>query len=940
MIASNFSEFDVGVHGGTLAGVSAALELKRRGHTVWLSTHRSYLGEDVCDPLRLMLPADLDTADPLLRRLFPEESAKSGFIRPMALKRELDRLLMEAEIPVFQDSAPGEIFVTDAGAVRGLSLCNRSGRRLLKCRVLVDASVQGDLLRLAAVPLTAPLDQVEVRRRVIGGETSEPEGWVEEGRVSVEDKEDILWAHRSAQALGGSSWGDWMDLEQRTRLLAHRPGQSYSADGIEAFTGERMQPGTDPVDAGAPELPLAACTALEQSLWVLGEAANLTPARRILLRRPDAAWQWGQTLAARLGDVLPAAAAGAGCHSLSKVNLPEGVTVSDLALPEGALPGGAEAVSRMEEYDVLVVGGGTGGAPAGLSAARSGAKTLLAEFLSGLGGVGTLGLIGKYWFGVREGFTAEVDEGVKTLTTRVYKDGAWDVEAKMQWYHREITRAGGQIWYKTMISGALREGNRVAGAVLCTPRGRVAVLARCTVDATGSAEVAAAAGARTVPVGDGHLAMQGTGLPPRNPGHHYDNSDYEFVDDSNAADHASAHVTAREKFKNAFDAGQLVDSRERRRIVGDLEVSPMDIRLARVFPDTICRARSNFDTHGFTVHPLFLIVTPGHDAVSAHIPLRALLPAGLESVLVTGLGLSAHRDAMPVIRMQADVQNQGYAAGIIAAMAKGGRIRDLEIADIQKPLVEKGILTPGLLRAPDSFPLPDDEVERALRDSVENPDLLDRIFTLPAGARVERLRRAYAEAADLKTKRHFAFVLGVLGDASGVKELADEVAESVWDEGWDYRGMGQFGASMSPLDARIIALGRCRLPHVLPVLVEKADTLPAEAAFSHYRALSEAFATLGDAGAVSALEAMLSRPGIQGHALTNLQARMTTATDNWTETTFRNRALIEISLAAALISVDAGSALARDILMNYARDVRGLFSRHAQGLLSGIPLRA
>ena len=44
------------------------------------------------------------------------------------------------------------------------------------------------------------------------------------------------------------------------------------------------------------------------------------------------------------------------------------------------------------------------------------------------------------------------------------------------------------------------------------------------------------------------------------------------------------------------------------------------------------------------------------------------LPRGLDGILVTGLGVSAHRDAMPVIRMQADVQNQGYACGHAAAM--------------------------------------------------------------------------------------------------------------------------------------------------------------------------------------------------------------------------------------------------------------------------------
>ena len=59
-------------------------------------------------------------------------------------------------------------------------------------------------------------------------------------------------------------------------------------------------------------------------------------------------------------------------------------------------------------YDVVVIGGGTGGAPAGIGAARAGAKTLVVEYLHGLGGVGTMGAIAGYYWGNRVGFTATV----------------------------------------------------------------------------------------------------------------------------------------------------------------------------------------------------------------------------------------------------------------------------------------------------------------------------------------------------------------------------------------------------------------------------------------------------------------------------------------------------------------------------------------------------
>ena len=52
-----------------------------------------------------------------------------------------------------------------------------------------------------------------------------------------------------------------------------------------------------------------------------------------------------------------------------------------------------------------------------------------------------------------------------------------------------------------------------------------------------------------------------------------------------------------------------------------------------------------------------------------HTPYRCLLPKGMDGILVIGIGLSAHCDAIPSIRMQPGVQNLGYAAGVAAAMA-------------------------------------------------------------------------------------------------------------------------------------------------------------------------------------------------------------------------------------------------------------------------------
>ena len=53
----------------------------------------------------------------------------------------------------------------------------------------------------------------------------------------------------------------------------------------------------------------------------------------------------------------------------------------------------ARDIPVVGEYDVIVAGGGPGGIPAAVAAARAGVKTLLLERYGYLGGMATAGLI-------------------------------------------------------------------------------------------------------------------------------------------------------------------------------------------------------------------------------------------------------------------------------------------------------------------------------------------------------------------------------------------------------------------------------------------------------------------------------------------------------------------------------------------------------------------
>jgi hypothetical protein len=498
-----------------------------------------------------------------------------------------------------------------------------------------------------------------------------------------------------------------------------------------------------------------------------------------------------------------------------------------------------------------------------------------------------------------------------------------------------LRKANVDIWYGALGTGALVEKGRVKGVFVSTPKGPGVILAKVVIDSTGNADIAAAAGASCRYIDETDVAVQGTGLPPRELGTRYTNTDWTFVDETDVFDIWRVLVTGREKFKSAYDMGQLIDTRERRQIVGDFTLSPMDMILGRKHPDTIVIAESNFDTHGFIVHPMFMIRPPHRDDVAVRVPYRCLLPKGLDGILVTGLGVSAHRDALPVIRMQADVQNQGYAAGTAAAMIakKGCTTRELDMKALQQHLVQKGNLPESVLTETDSFPLPKEKVSEAVASVSKDYNGLEVVLAQFEQAQ-PLLRTAYASATEAKDKLTYAHVLAMMGDATGADALLKEVAASKWDKVWRYTGMGQFGPCMSPLDSLIIALGRTKDKRALGPILEKISQLTPEAEFSHFRAVAMALEVLADSSAAKPLAELLQKPGMGGHAVTNIQAALKTTSANPTDTGVRNLELSELVLARALYRCGDYQGLGEKILQQYAEDLHGHYARHAQAILN------
>ncbi len=934
--------------GANSAAIAAAAEAARAGARVLVLAERPYLAEDLTGALRLVsVPGDRPRSA-LARTLFGDDGRNRP--TPMEAKAACDAHLLAAGVQFCYGCFPYAVLRDAAGATAGAVMASRGGLFAVRAAVTVDATWRANVARLAGLAFDPyPAGEQIFTRVVVGGALRRGagiSGMTDAEPVSLPGKDGVqtYFIHRYALriAMTDNTPASFAAAEARAGAMTFDPQQAKVGDLLWQVPPDALC-GNKRVVTQVDTLGAETFATVDAGLWVLGPCAAIPRPLAEELTRPATFLAVGERLGAALAHAAkrqvaagPVSVQQSGAEKLTQGRLR---TEQDLLRQKGtetvAVP--SDRLPRLSTADVVVMGGGTAGAAAGIAAARQGARTVVCEYQSALGGVGTVGMITQYYFGNRVGFTVEIDAGTRAMGPAVQAPknaGWWKIEWKQRWYQFASDQAGAQVWHGSIGCGAVVDGDIVRGVVVATPWGVGLVACSAVVDASGNADIAAHAGAPTETIGGDHMAMQGTGLGPRQPGQEYRNTDWTFIDDTDVVDTTQAMVVARNKFKGEFDLSTLIDSRERRRIIGDLSMSPLDFLAQRTFPDTITTAHSNFDTHGFTIHPLFLVEPPDKSPLNAHVPFRCLLPKTLANVAVTGLGKCAHRDALPVIRMQPDVQNEGYAMGVAAAWAardSAGRLRSIDVAALQAHLVEIGTLAAEVPAHVDSFPLSEERIAAALADPF---GFINLAVIFAHGEELRpRLGSAHA-AAEGAARLRYALILGLLGDPAGANDLAAAIAAEGWDAGWNYRGMGQFGRSASALDALIIALGRCGSAAHSGTIIAKITTLTGEDAMSHSRAVAEACESLHLTSAAPALAAVLALPGVSGHHQHDVVLARDTVDPDRCDNNTRNRSLRELHLARALYRVGDHGGLGARILNAYATDLRGIFARHAQAILA------
>ncbi len=951
---------DVVVVGGSSAAVSAAIAAKEAGADVFLIAPRPYLGEDLAGTLRVVRDPSDDTRSPIFRTFFApaaaeDRNALAVRTTPFIVKRTLDKAMLAAGVPYLTGSLVCDVVKGADGAFAGVVMANRSGRQIVRAKVLIDATPRARAVRLTGGRTADfPAGTYTFNRVVISGDAPTGEGvkataLSEVFAVPVKNHlkpnfptqiDARFWDCALTIPMKDGSARSFAEAEQIARDRTFVTTLVEAANTTTFFAPDHFTCRVSGGDwTGADALDLACLQPKGvDGVYVLGPLADLPRAAARQLMKPGACLMVG----ARVGRAAAETAKTRAAASGALVGVATGAPIpGTLGEHRGSLPSYIvntkgmvtlpDSLPVLADCDTLVVGAGTGGGPAGIAAARHGARTLVCEYLYIEGGVQTAGLLGYYYFGNRVGFTTEIDDGTRAM-------GAVFPQAKGEWYRAEQRKAGAEIWFGAFANGVVVRDGHVVGAVVVLDDGtRGLVTCRNAIDATGNAELPAMAGEATEFITDDELSLQGVGQARMTLGADFTNSDIGFVDDTDAAD--IFYFALRSRFslpENTWDQGQIVNSRERRRMIGAFYMSAQDVVLGRTYPDVITRTYSNFDTHGQTKDDQFFIHDPGHQPMYVNLPYRCLLPKKLEGLLVTGLGISAHRDAMPILRMQPDVQNQGYAAGTAAAMAVKGRttVRAIDVKALQRHLFDKKILREEDLSMKDNFPLSDDAFDMAVAELADNYKGLPVLMTDRARA-LPRIRAAFF-AAEGEAKVIYAHVLAMLGQPDGEQQLLAKFSAMDWDKGWNYRGMGQFNRSVSWVDSYAIALGHCKSKAAVPALIAKADQLTEKSGYSHFRSIARALEEIGDKQAIPALAAVLKRPGISGrwHVKDDDPPVIPGYRDragDWE----RTLALRELCIARALFRLgDTPDGLGRKTLEAYAADPRRAYANHAQKVLA------
>ncbi len=965
---------DIAVIGGSFAGVAAALRFRQAGLRVVVIESRTYLGREITATLRPWVT--VGTACSLWGCLFECMGIKTGDgeipLKADDLKVALEDLLLNAGVGLLYASLPVSIMRGSAG-IEGVVIGNKSGRQVIAAPAAVDSTETALVCRLAGGSFTAPPAMARYTRTL----EFDRVGPLDVSTIAVSPGlgivDDTLTVHRGYREghvfvtfeldlPGGDGQIESMRREIRARELS-LPLIEFLVSQVSSFQGaflgfasfELSGPQTGRLH-GPDDDPFLGPTS---GLWCLNEAARLPDTTGF--RDPVTAACYGEEAAGVILDTPARPLAHEPAQALEPVDASP-LEVHELEGPQQGRPYDrvqvpASHVAVLPEGDVLVVGGGTSGTTAAITAAGEGVKTVLLEMNSGLGGTGTVGGVRGYWYGRHVGFSAAVE----ALTDEVHgaighSGGTWNIEAKMHALLREAMRVDVQLLWRVIAFGTVTDDEkRVRGVVAATSWGPIAVLARVVIDATGDGDLAAFAGAGFVYGVERDYSTMWCSLAQFTTPARTRNNFTSSVEISNVEDYTRAILAGRRRGTDVHDHGVYLAPRETRHVLADVVLTHTDQLVGRHWPDVVNVHYSNHDVKGPSTSPWVRVglIPPN---LEIEIPYRALIPRGLEGLIVVGKAISATHDALAAIRMQADMENLGGVAALAAvqSLCEGRSPGTIDVPALQRRLVREGIITEDLLAGSTDRPIYTDRDLTALVDALDGSRPLyafsdmemGEIFSgsIPfvdvctAGDRiVPYLEAALANAEGLR-RIHLAQALAWYGSRAAVPVLIEEIDHHLHGDALPVRDNQIRHANYPPDQGAmpdvvylLYSLGMVRDRRSLSTFARVVDLMDAtqeglrdrrQGTFYYVEAVCWGVEQLADPTAIPILRKL--------HAFSPLRDQVVTTgfqVDYFEE----RQAYLELCIAIA--QVRCGDTDALRTLISYLDDVRGLLAERAHAQL-------
>lgn len=684
---------DVAIAGATCAALELAVKLARSGMRVCLLESGTSLGSEITAAWESKWPGGvLETA---IRSTCDEYNIPNG-PRPdlVGATFAFDELTRKEGVSAFVRMVPTEIAFSASGKLMGLVIAGKSGRQIASAPIVIDVTEDCKLSRRTfRLPQRQPVSARLTAHLANCGDACEksfefdgasfffnPLSWKGEATLTAELKLSSKMEHNACfRLLYEKIISAWKAQKEKGGLL----------DGAVLMgVASRMS-------FQYPVAPLPDSTMSRHGVWALNGERDV-----------DEIFE--EVMAISQAGTVPFVSEPLADEALECSELQAD---PDQDLMEIAVP---EPIATLEEAtEVLVAGNGCSGAFAALAAAQEGCDVLVIDPLEIPGGVATGGRIHSYCCGLDGGIQDEINASSLEKACGMKYSGNFHPEMRARDLMQRMLDTDKIIFRTGQTAFAVvKDENRVGAVVTADIDGYHIYPCQVVIDATGDADIAAAAGAKTIIGREGDGFPQAYSFTPamfRDNTVTFSNFDVGCTDPTDSIEYSRAHFRGRkismenEPFSPAVHFSffaHLLGLREGRCIVAREHLSLEDFFDGKVWDDAVCSSMAFHDNHAMdydneSEFSQRLVIKCGlwNYKVSGQIPYGALQPEDIEGIIVTGRCIGVDHDLAQLIRMQKDMQVLGEVSGVAAALSikDGVLVGDVDVKRLKHRLEERGI---------------------------------------------------------------------------------------------------------------------------------------------------------------------------------------------------------------------------------------------------------